>query len=43
MKCQVLEPVLVAVGTCGHGAVGFVTFLVACDLFVCDCSGFISV
>lgn len=43
MKCQLLQPVSVAAGTCGQGTVGLVTFLVARDLFVCDCSGFISV
>lgn len=43
MKYQLLEPVSVAAGTCRHGTVGFVTFLIACDLFVHDCSGFISV
>lgn len=43
MKCQALETVSVAVGTQGHGALAFVTFLVAADPLGRDCSGFISV
>lgn len=43
MRCQALEMVSVAAGACGHGAVGFVTFLAARDLLGCDGSGLISV